>query len=290
MATEIELFKSGIPAHLKTRPRNDITKSLLGSGGSSSKRISLRGSVFRMVVNGEELVASDERAMKVVIVNIAPKVSRSFYSDDYDSTVKAAPVCWSALGDRPDPLSSDPQHSACVGCPKNIKGSGSKNTVACKFQRKIAVVLENDLEGDVFELQLPSKSIFPKAEDGKLSLNAYASFLDGFGVNITDVVTEMRFDKDSSTPKLIFKGVRPLSVEEIETCSAKGQSPAAIAAITTSYSASKGAVAVAAPAKLVDLTEDEAPVEPKRRESKKDEQPPVKKELADVLAAWDDEE
>jgi hypothetical protein len=142
----------------------------------------------------------------------------------------------------------------------------------------------------VFELQLPSKSIFPKAEDGKLSLNAYASFLDGFGVNITDVVTEMRFDKDSSTPKLIFKGVRPLSVEEIETCSAKGQSPAAIAAITTSYSASKSAVAVAAPTKLVDLTEDEAPAEPKRRESKKDEQPPVKKELADVLAAWDDEE
>jgi hypothetical protein len=42
MTSEITLFSNGnkIPAHLKNREMDDVTKSLLG-GGSNSKRISI---------------------------------------------------------------------------------------------------------------------------------------------------------------------------------------------------------------------------------------------------------
>jgi ferredoxin len=43
-----------IPAHLKGGPLDDLTKSLMG-GASSNKRISIKGGIFRMVVDGEEI-------------------------------------------------------------------------------------------------------------------------------------------------------------------------------------------------------------------------------------------
>jgi len=51
MTSEITLFSNGnkIPAHLKNREMDDVTKSLMG-GGSVSKRISIRGGVWRHLV------------------------------------------------------------------------------------------------------------------------------------------------------------------------------------------------------------------------------------------------
>lgn len=304
MTTDVQLFKAGVPAYLKAQELDSITKSLLG-GGSGGKRISIRGSLFRMVVDGKEIATSEERSMKVVVINVAPKVSRKYFPGAYDPNAKAAPSCWSADGDRPDKSIESPESDACATCPQNIKGSGPANSRACKFERKIAVVLASDIEGDIFELSLPSQSIFGKGEDGKLPLNAYAQFLAGFNVNITAVVTEMRFDTASDTPKLVFKASRPLTEEEYDTCRARGEDPEAVAAVKVSYKAATEVAPVGAP-KLTagraapkgddedegdEVAVAEKPVSaPKKRESKKDEvAPPPKKNLADVLDAWDDE-
>ena len=81
MSTEVQLFKNGVPDYLRKKELNQVTKSLLG--GSQSKRISIRGNAFRMVVNGEEIAVSDSRTMKVVIVNVASDVSRAYYDKQY---------------------------------------------------------------------------------------------------------------------------------------------------------------------------------------------------------------
>lgn len=252
-----------------------------------------------MMVNGKEIAKSDERGMNVVIVNVAPKVHRTFYAKTYDpnATEHAGPTCWSADGDRPDKSVAEPQSDACMKCEKNINGSGQGNTKACKYGRLVAVALENDLEGDVFRLSLPSQSIFGNADNGKMPLNAYAQFLAGFNVNVTAVVTEMRFDTDSATPKLFFKAVRPLTEAEYQTLSARAEEPEVKELVKVSFQApTKDTPAAEAPkpkpkaiAAPEDAPEPEAegePEQPKKRESKKDESP--KKSLASVLDEWDD--
>jgi hypothetical protein len=89
-------------------------------------------------------------------------------------------------------------------------------------------------------------------ENGKMPMQAYAKFLGGHGLPVTAVVTEMRFDTASATPKLTFKAVRPLEAEELTQCQEKGRSPEAKAAINQTPASMDGAKpkAVAAPAKV----------------------------------------
>lgn len=233
--------------------------------------------------------------MNFVVVNAAPKVSRTFYEGTYNPEDKAAPpACWSADGDRPDPSVETPQHKNCADCPQNIKGSGLNNSRACRFSQRIAVVLENDLGGDVFQLSLPATSIFGDGDNGKLPLNAYVKLLAGFNVPVTAVVTEARFDVNADTPKLTFKAVRPLTEEEFDLCQKAGQSAAAKQAITFTVSQQDAVkpAQLAAPESKPE-SKPKPPVqegdEPKKRESKAPAPTPEpKKSAAALVDEWDD--
>lgn len=232
--SNMTLFKgSNLPSRLRNQELDEVTKSLMGgSGGSSYKRISIKGNVFRMVAGGKEIATNEDRAMNVVIVAAAPDNSRTYYEGQYKEGEAIRPACWSNDGKTPDKGVKDPQASTCAGCPQNIKGSGQGDSRACRFSRRLAVVLEGDMDGDVYGLTLPATSVFGKGEEGKLPLQAYATHLGQFGCPITAVVTEMRFDIKSPTPKLTFKPVRPLTDEEDEIAQRQGKTPDAKAAIT----------------------------------------------------------
>jgi len=287
MASEMTLFKDGVqlPAYLKNREMDDVTKSLMG-GGSLAKRISIKGGVWRLMSGGKEIAVNEDRAMNFVIVNAAPKVGRTFYQGTYDPDAEkaSAPGCWSANGDTPDASVAEPQSKTCANCPQNIKGSGQGDSRACRFSQRVAVVLENDLEGDVFQLSLPAASIFGNGENGKLPLQAYVKFLAGFNVPITAVVTEARFDTNAATPKLTFKPVRFLTREEWEVARDKGDSPAAKAAITQTPATLDGAKKKSAPVK--EAVQDPEVAEPTKRTSKKNAEPAAKKDFADVINSW----
>lgn len=290
MSNEMTLFKSGnnLPAYLKNRELDEVTKNLMGGSGSSVKRISIKGGVWRLMAGGKEIAVNEDRAMNVVIVNAAPDVARTYYEGTYDPDAQkaAAPVCWSANSKTPDPSVENPQSADCANCPKNVKGSGAGGGRACRFSRRLAVVLENDLSGDVFQLTLPAQSIFGDGENGKLPLNSYVKFLAGFNVPVTAVVTEMRFDTNSATPKLTFKAVRPLTEDEFATTSARGATPEAKAAITMTVAQADNVPKLEKKAEPAAEQEEPAPT---RRESKKDVAPPKEKNLSTVLDSWDDE-
>ena len=72
--SDVALFNQNLPDYLKEVELDDLTKSL--AGNTSLKRISVRGGVFRMMVNGEEIAKNENRSMNVVIVNGNPRVSR----------------------------------------------------------------------------------------------------------------------------------------------------------------------------------------------------------------------
>lgn len=286
MSGEMTLFKGNLPDYLKNRSLSATTRALMGT--SQNKRISIRGGVFRMMVGGQETAKSDERSMQVVMVAAAEHVSRTYYSGQYEEGEQAPPACWSSDGVRPDASIKEPQAQTCANCPQNIAGSGQGDSRACRFSRRLAVVLANDLNGDVFQLVLPSKSIFGKVENNKMPLEAYVKYLAAHGVNVEDVVTEMRFDTDSATPKLTFSPVRPLEEHEHNICSLKAQTQEAKNAITMNVAQTDGVVEkrLAAP-KASPKQEAEAVEEPTKRPSKKQEETAAK-DMAALVDEWDD--
>ena len=78
--SNVTLFNpSQAPAFARNNTLSDTALALTGGGtGSSTKRISIKGGVFRLVAGGKEIAAIDERHLDVIIVKAAPKVSRIF--------------------------------------------------------------------------------------------------------------------------------------------------------------------------------------------------------------------
>ena len=294
--SEMTLFSKGgntLPAHLKNLQLDATTKALMGgSGNGGGKRISIRGNVFRMMVDGKEIAQNEDRAMNIIIAAANANVSRTFYAGTYQEGQAMAPTCWSNDGVTPDIKSEQPQASKCASCQQNIKGSGQGDSRACRFSQRLAVLLENDIRGDVYQLTLPAQSIFGAAENGKMPLQSYAKFLGSHGLPVTAVVTEMRFDTASATPRLTFKAVRPLNEEELAMTQDKGQSTEAKLAIAATAAQMDGATkaefirpAVEAP-KAEPKVEAEAveTAEPTKRAKKA-----APKDVADILDDWAEE-
>lgn len=284
--SEITLFQSNnLPDYLKEVELDDLTKAL--AGNTSTKRISIRGSVFRLMVAGEEVAKNENRAMNIVIVNGGRNIARQFYAGKYVAGENAAPDCWSNDGEKPDASIESPQYSACEGCPQNIKGSGQGDSRACRYQQRLAVVLADDIGGDVYQLALPSTSIFGRGDTDKMPFQQYAKFVGSQGKSINTLVTEMRLDSDSDTPKLTFKPIRFLTREEWEIATEKGNSPAAKSAITQTPAAADGAKPKAlAKAEAPSQDKEVASSEPTKRTAKKNAEPAAKKDFADVLNSW----
>lgn len=293
--SDLALFKGGLPSYLQTSG-DDATNALAGTGdgGLGARRISIKGGVFREFIGGKEYRVSEDRSMSVVIIKAAPKVSRIYYAGSYTEGEAVSPTCWSSDSQRPDEKVKDKQSATCLTCPQNIKGSGQGDSRACRYQQRLAVVLDGEIDkGEVYQLVLPPTSVFGDGEKGKHPLQAYARHLKSHDTPITGVVTEMRFDTASPTPKLVFKPVRPVTEDEFNRIQELKDSPEAIAAITLTVAqtdgvkdkpAVKNALAAPKPAEKVVAEEIE---EPKKAPPKK---APVANEpkLEDLVGEWDD--
>ena len=289
MSNDLAMLGQGLPSYLKEIQLDATTKSLMGSGGTGGiKRISIRGGVWRMMVSGKEVAKNEDRTMNVVIVAASPKVSRTFYASSYQEGEIKAPDCWSADGEVPDAKASDPQSKRCIDCVQNTKGSGQGDSRACRYSQRLAVTLANDIGGEVMQLTLPASSIFGAGEPGKWPLQTYAKMIGSKGVPITAVVTEMRFDTDSATPKLTFKPVRVLDSDEHNTAISQGKTPAAIKAVTMTVSEADSVPRLEAKAKAAVAEVVVEVEEPTKRASKKEEAPAPKKDLSKILSEWDD--
>jgi hypothetical protein len=227
----ISVAESIVPAHIAARGRSEATKNIIGGGGGSNKKIGLSGGVFRLIVGGKEVTVSKSREMNVVVVRTAASNSRTFYAGQYKKGETAAPDCSSLDGVTPDSGVADQQAGKCASCPQNIAGSGTGKSRACKYSRRLAVVMENDIAGDVYELKLAATSIFGDGNGSDdMPLDAYVRRMDANNppVNLDDVVTRLKFDDNTDTPKLNFATVRFLSENESEIVQAQGSSPIAM--------------------------------------------------------------
>lgn len=294
MSNVVPFNPTQVPAFAKTGELSAVAKALAGGGGGQSgKRISIKGGVFRLVHDGKEVGAIEERYLDVVIVNAATKIGRTFYDAGYNPENPAPPRCWSADGEKPDSKVQDPPSVTCAACPNNIKGSGQGESRACRFSQRLAVVLANDMEGDVLQLTLPATSIFGKEEADNRPLQAYAKWLAAQSIGPDMVVTRMKFDTKSESPKLFFKPMRWLTDEEHSTCAEQGKKPDAIRAITMTVAQTDGVKPIALEGKppkakaKPELAEEEEVAEPEVRKDKEPAPTAAKKKIAASVAEWD---
>jgi hypothetical protein len=285
------------PAFARKGELSTLAKSLAGGGiGGGGKRISIKGGVFRLVADGKEITSIDDRHLDVVIVNAAPKISRTFYAGQYVEGETKAPDCWSPDGDKPDASIESPQAHDCASCPMNVKGSGQGESKACRYSQRLAVVLANDVQGDVMQLTLSAISIFGKEDGDKRPLQAYARYLAAQNINPETLVTRLRFDTKAAVPKIFFQPVRWLEDDEYAVAVNKGQSPEAKMAVTMSVPkpADKPLQIEGAKPKAKPVVEeqDDTIDEPEKRKPAVKAPAVPKKEassLAKTVDEWDDE-
>jgi len=313
--SNITLFSSSnAPAFARNNALSETALALTGGGtGTSTKRISIKGGVFRLVAGGKEVAAIDDRHLDVIIVKAAPKVSRIFYAKAYDSENITGPDCWSNDGEKPDATAQNKQSQTCISCPQNQAGSGQGNSRACRYQQRLAVVLESNPNGDVLQLTLPATSVFGKEDGDKRPLQAYARHLalSNPPVNPEQIVTRMRFDTKAESPKLFFQPLRWLTEDEYAVVQEQATSTDASRAVVMTVAQTDGvkqSAPLSLPGKAPVVEEEEEAPKPKAAKKPKvevadaDDEPEVRKDsakptavpekkskLADIVSDWDDE-
>lgn len=302
--TQVVKFEgNAVPTFAKRAERSALAVALAGNGGGLGiKRISIKGGVFRLFAGNKEVGSIEDRHLDVVVVNAAPKIGRSFYGGTYEEGVSTTPVCWSADGERPDTSIQEPQSDTCANCPNNVKGSGQGESRACRFSQRIAVVLANDIGGDVLQMTLPATSIFGKEENDARPLRAYAQYLDAHGWDPDMLVTRMKFDTKAAVPKLLFRPAAWLDEDQYEVVKKQGATDDAKRAIKMSFAAPSAEPKVALPApdiagtpptrkpKAAEVVEEDEAEEPKVRKEAEPAQNVKKKGSLDSLVdEWDDE-
>jgi hypothetical protein len=227
----------------------------------------------------------------------------------YDPSADAtAPDCWSNDGNKPDVSIKKPQGTTCETCPQNVKGSGQGATRACRFERRVAVVLPDEIggnnEGDVYQIKLASKSIFGKGAGQLFPLNAYIDYVIANGENIDGVVTEMSFDEDDNQV-VFFRAVdfvashpelQAVVADAVESSEAHKAVVLTVAAVDKGEDSSEEfeekpkKVQAAKQVEEEEEEEEEKVAEPTKRASKKATPPTEpKSSLADVVSAWSDD-
>lgn len=231
MSNELSVILQNSAALVQTGLDED-TLAVAGGGGNQTKRLSIKGGVFRKMSGGKEIGAIEDRHMNVIIVKMAHSASRTFYNQGYKEGEKVSPACWSNDGQAPDAEVKTPQSKTCATCQFSAKNSGANGTgTACRLSWRLAVVLPNDPAGDVMQLVLPATSCFGKEDNGRWPFRPYIQKLADNNVSASRLVTKMAFDTKSPTPKLLFSPVSAVDAGDLEVLARQAKSPAAEAAI-----------------------------------------------------------
>lgn len=299
--SNIQLFNQEVPDFLQNAGVSELTKSLVGR--PRTKRLVPKNGIWTKMVGGEAM-GKLKGDIDVVIVNVAPNVGRVFYAKAWSpDSEPTAPDCFSNDGRTPDAKAANPQANRCDDCPQNIKGSGQGQSKACRYSRRLAVLLNDDfgtnLEGEVYQINLASKSLFGESQGNVHMFENYKNFLGNNGKSIDHIVTRIMFNENNDNQSVMFTPVGYINRHQFDVVQRVANLPETKALIVMTPSQADGVTKLPAPmpkakAEVVDV-EDVEDEPPSKRPSKKAVEaempaPKSKKALADVVSAWSKED
>ncbi len=186
-------------------------------------------------------------------------------------------------------------------CPKNVKGSGSNGQgKACRYERRLAVLVAGDSSGDVYQITVPGGSLFSNNNGNLYGFEGYKKFLLANNAAPDTVVTSLIYDPETDTAKLWFKAASFLNAQQAAAVDVAQKDPTTDRYLKLTAAAVDGAKAIAAAEPVAaiapptasvnpfgDDDEDEVPV---KRAAKKETPAAPKAELNEVLGDWLDED
>jgi hypothetical protein len=297
--SNLSIFKEGTVATSGKRELSDLAKSL-ASGGTTRRIQTNTNGTFKRIVNGEQIGNALRGEINVIIIAALPKVSRVFYKAAYDPDAKPTlPDCWSNLGDKPEAAASNQQGANCADCPMNIVGSGTNGKGrACRFQRRISVLVAGDPTGEIYQFNIPAKSLFGKGTGNVHPFESYKNYLIANNESPDSVVTNISYDLNADSMELLFTPLRNISDDEYEMVKAAQASPEAkqytMLTVAQTDKVTKQPEPIAAPKPVVTRSDEpeEEMLEPVKRTTKRTEAPVMAQNnnLADVISAWGDDD
>jgi hypothetical protein len=298
MSNEVSIFQN--QTGVAPRRSSALGEKLKASSAIYSRRIQTSNKgLFRKIINGEQVGEPIRDEFEAIVVNMLPKVSRIYYKDKFDPSKEATlPNCWSNEGDKPEEGAVDKQHSNCADCAMNIKGSGDNGGKACRYQRRIAIMLAGDTSGDLYQFNIPAKSLFGKGSGNEHPFESYVKFLFSNREAPDTVMTKISYDLGAESMELLFTPVRSLTDEEYDLVSSVQTAPEAKMYTQITVAQTDGvtkAPKIEAPKPKVTRSEEpeeavvEEEVEEPVKRTKKKEKPTADSDsdsLASVIDAW----
>ena len=274
MANDLATLIANNPALIQTGLDED-TMAVAGSGANQTKRLSIKGGVFRKMVGGKEVGAIENRHMNIIFVKMAHSASRQCYEGTYEEGKTVSPVCWSNDSIKPDSDVEHPCAPTCDVCPNSAKGSNDSGVgTKCKLSWRTAVVLPQDPAGDVLEFVIPAASAFGKEENGRWPFKSYVGMLASNNIAAGRVITKVQFDTKVQYPKVLFSPIGAVDTNDYQTIADQGKSQAAEAAIKLSVYKKK------------DAADSVEVAEPTVRESAKRDTSEKATDATEVIKKW----
>lgn len=217
----------------KSSAMSEFMGGLGGSGGLDMPVLSVRGKVFRLRRDGQE-VSLKTSLLDVILVGARNNTSRRFYDSNYQSGEIKAPTCASADGMVPDDNVQEKQADACATCPRNVWEKTARGMrKACDDYKRVLVFLpEKGIYSPVI-LDVAATSLRKKkGETGpELQMREYIQQLARNEFEPHQVVTTLGFT-DDEYPRLQFSFRRVVNREEYESVMACRESDDFAAALS----------------------------------------------------------
>lgn len=224
MSNLVPFEQAPVPAYFSNLPDDS---NLGGAAGPPS--LSIRGKVWRVVVEGEETPILDQDGnpspmVSLIVLDQLRNRSRVFYEGQFVPGESKAPTCASIDGVRPDATIAEPVAETCASCPNAVKGSkigpSGYPTTACAPQKRLAVIPASDLAFSALLLRLPITSVYDKnsREENLKGWYAWDQVMDYARSkqvkHTAQVVIDAKFDHTAEFPKVLFRLKRWLTDAE----------------------------------------------------------------------------
>ena len=190
----VAVRKSTLPANWRDQLREDAAEESERTPVGSGNRVTLKRS-GQFSFQGADLGDS----IDVVIVDHV--VAKLYFDTDYDEDNPTPPACFAlkpnAANIAPHPDAPDQQAEVCADCWAKEWASGRGRGKACSDKNRLACMHVDDLEGDLFFIEVPvtSGAAFNKYIKGltkAAELPCYA------------VITRLEMDEHADYQKLVF--------------------------------------------------------------------------------------
>ena len=204
-------------AHLTRTGESELSK---GISGSSLKKLSMRGKVWRIKLGEEEHVMKTPEGAPIprltaVIVRARDVVSNKYYGQDYAQGQSKPPICGSESGVTPD--SGDQiQNASCVTCKWNqFKSAKNGKGKACSDYKRIVIAVYDEANGSfLMDGDAPLVLAFDVAAMSFKSLRKFDTDCAANGAETHGVVASMYIDPEPEYPSVEFTPIGKLSAEQ----------------------------------------------------------------------------